>query len=231
VEVDEPRAAVTIRSGEWPPAEGTGDAAIQSFDADVDESAVRSTVTGYEEVVEGDVEVPDEVTFAKNVFLPLTTACTNACDYCAFYDTAENAEVMTHEEVRDTLERGVEAGCTEALFSFGTRPEVYPSIDDELSSMGYDGVLDYLYDACETALELGILPHSNPGYLERDEIERLSEVNASMGLMLETTAEVEAHEGYETKKPEKRIEVIENAGDVGVPFTTGFLVGIGETWR
>ncbi|XGI82906.1 7,8-didemethyl-8-hydroxy-5-deazariboflavin synthase subunit CofG [Halorutilales archaeon Cl-col2-1] len=183
------------------------------------------------EVDPEDVDKPDEVSFARNVFLPLTTACKNACDYCAFYDEAGNAEIMSWEEVEETLETAEETGCTEALFSFGTRPEVYPDIDERLDAMGHDTVLDYLYETCETALEMGVLPHSNPGVLELDEIRRLSEVNASMGLMLETTAEVDAHAGFETKKPERRIQAIDDAGKAGVPFTTGILVGIGETWR
>ncbi|MDY6765122.1 MAG: 7,8-didemethyl-8-hydroxy-5-deazariboflavin synthase subunit CofG [Halobacteria archaeon] len=178
-----------------------------------------------------DVDTPDEVTFARNVFLPLTTACKNSCDYCAFYDRADNAKIMSREEVRRTLRTGKEAGCTEALFSFGTRPEVFPTIEKRLEKMGFDSILDYLYVACEEALDMGVLPHSNPGLLTYEEMERLKEVNASMGLMLETTAEVPAHEGFETKKPEKRLEAIENAGKLSIPFTTGFLVGIGETWE
>jgi len=178
-----------------------------------------------------DTEKPDEVTFARNVFLPLSTACVNSCDYCAFYDERGEANLMSPEEVRDTLERGVRAGCTEALFSFGTRAETYPKISKELDDMGYDDTLDYLYDCCLEALELGILPHTNAGVVTYDEIECLAEVNASMGLMLETTARVEAHEGYATKQPKRRLRAIHDAGRAGVPYTTGILVGIGERWR
>lgn len=182
-------------------------------------------------VTPDDVDAPDQLTFARNVFLPLTTACKNSCSYCAFYDRAGEATLMTPEEVRETLERGSQAGCTEALFSFGTRPKVYPNINQELEEMGYSSILDYLYWACREALDHGLLPHSNPGLLTRDEMERLRDVNASMGLMLETTAEVEAHRGFESKKPEKRLESIRHAGELRIPFTTGFLVGIGESWR
>lgn len=179
----------------------------------------------------GDIEKPDEVTFARNVFLPLSTACVNSCDYCAFYDERGEANLMSPEEVRETLERGARAGCTEALFSFGTRAETYPSIRDELGAMGYDDTLDYLYDCCVEALDRGLLPHTNAGVMTYDEIERLAEVNASMGLMLETTASVEAHEGYATKQPKRRLRAIGDAGRAGVPYTTGILVGIGDTRR
>lgn len=178
-----------------------------------------------------EVETPETLTYARNIFLPLTTACKNACDYCAFYDRAEDAELMTHKEVQNTLEQGRKAGCTEALYSFGTRPEVYPRIKEQLNDMGYSSILEYLYWACETALNKGLLPHSNPGLLTYEEMQRLKEVNASMGLMLETTAEVEAHRGFESKRPENRLEAIRSAGELGIPFTTGFLVGIGENWR
>lgn len=179
----------------------------------------------------GDVDAPERLTFARNVFLPLTTACKNSCSYCAFYDRVDEASLMTPSEIRETLRRGRDAGCTEALFSFGTRPEVYPGIKEELTDLGFSSILDYLYWACEEALDHGLLPHSNPGLLTEDELRRLREVNASMGLMLETTAEVEAHRGFETKKPGKRLEEIRHAGELGIPFTTGFLVGIGELWR
>jgi FO synthase subunit 1 len=138
---------------------------------------------------------------------------------------------MSPDEVRETLERGVRAGCTEALFSFGTRAETYPAIREKLAALGYEDTLDYLYDCCVEALELGILPHTNAGVMTYDEIERLAEVNASMGLMLETTAKVEPHDGYATKQPKRRLQAIHDAGRADVPYTTGILVGIGETER
>jgi FO synthase subunit 1 len=201
-------------------SEGLGE-----YEADTDE------VDDLLSVKPEDTDAPNEVTFARNVFLPLSTACVNSCDYCAFYDKPGEASLMTPQEVRETLKRGARAGCTEALFSFGTRAETYPAVQEELDSMGYDDTLDYLYDCCLEALELGVLPHTNAGVMTRDELERLSEVNASMGLMLETTATVEAHEGYATKKPERRLRAIRDAGRAGVPYTTGILVGIGETRR
>lgn len=183
------------------------------------------------EVEAGDVEPPEEVSFCRNVFLPLSTACVNSCDYCAFYDSAEDAELMTPEKVEETLRRGREAGCTEALFSYGTRPESYPEIGRGLEELGFDDGVDYLYSCCERALDLGLLPHSNPGLLTYEELERLAPVNASMGLMLETTSDVPAHEPWETKQPERRLRHIRDAGELEVPFTTGVLVGLGEGWR
>jgi len=141
-----------------------------------------SEVDGVLDVTPEDVATPEEVTFARNVFLPLSTACVNSCDYCAFYDEPGEASLMTPDEVRERLDRGARAGCTEALFSFGTRAETYPAVDEKLDALGYDDTLEYLYDCCTEALELGILPHTNAGVMTREELERLSDVNASMGL-------------------------------------------------
>jgi FO synthase subunit 1 len=179
-----------------------------------------------------DVDAAPELTFARNVFLPLTTACRYTCTYCTFYDVPGEATLMSPEAVREQLQVGADAGCTEALFTFGDAPdERYTAIHDQLDDWGYDDVLDYLYEVCEMALDEGLLPHSNPGDLRQDELERLAEVNASMGVMLETTADVRAHSGSRKKTPERRLGTLRAAGEAGVPFTTGILVGIGETRR
>ena len=184
------------------------------------------------DVTPADVGSAAELTFARNVFLPLTTACRYTCTYCTFYDVPGEATLMSPETVREQLRVGADAGCTEVLFTFGDAPdERYTAVHDQLADWGYDDVLDYLYDACEMALDVGLLPHSNPGDLRREELERLAEVNASMGVMLETTADVDAHAGSRTKTPERRLGTIRAAGAAGVPFTTGILVGIGETRR
>jgi FO synthase subunit 1 len=208
----------------------TDDRETSGFDSGAYEADAKE-VDALLNVTPTDTDAPDEVTFARNVFLPLSTACVNSCDYCAFYDEPGDATLMTPDEVRETLERGTRAGCTEALFSFGTRAETYPAVRDQLNSLGYDDALDYLYDCCVEALDIGILPHTNAGVMTYDELERLGEVNSSMGLMLETTANVEAHEGYATKKPERRLRAIRDAGRADVPYTTGILVGIGEDRR
>jgi len=184
------------------------------------------------DVTPDDVASAPELAFARNVFLPLTTACRYTCTYCSFYDVPGEATLMPPEAVREQLQIGADAGCTEALFTFGDAPdERYTTIHGQLDDWGYENVLDYLYDACETALDIGLLPHSNPGDLRRDELERLAEVNASMGVMLETTADVGAHSGGRQKTPERRLGTIRAAGEAGVPFTTGILVGIGESRR
>jgi len=183
-------------------------------------------------VTPADVAPATELTFARNVFLPLTTACRYTCTYCSFYDVPGEATLMPPEAVREQLRIGADAGCTEALFTFGDAPdERYTAVHDQLDEWGFDDVLDYLHDACETALDEGLLPHSNPGDLRQGELERLAGVNASMGVMLETTADVAAHAGGRRKAPERRLGTIRAAGEAGVPFTTGILVGIGETPR
>ncbi|MFB6101896.1 MAG: 7,8-didemethyl-8-hydroxy-5-deazariboflavin synthase subunit CofG [Haloplanus sp.] len=183
-------------------------------------------------VTPADVGPASELTFARNVFLPLTTACRYTCTYCTFYDEPGEATLMPPEAVREQLRIGADAGCTEALFTFGDAPDDrYTAIHDQLADWGHDSLLDYLYEACEMALDIGLLPHSNPGDLRQDELERLAEVNASMGVMLETTADVDAHAGGRRKTPERRLGTIRAAGEAGVPFTTGILVGIGEGRR
>ncbi len=184
------------------------------------------------DVTPADVAPAPALTYSRNVFLPLTTACRYTCTYCTYYDVPGQATLMSPEDVRQVLEMGADAGCTEALFTFGDKPDArYEAIHEQLAEWGHDSVLDYLYEVCEMALDEGLLPHSNPGDLTEPEFERLREVNASMGVMLETTADVKAHSGNRRKTPGQRLNTIRAAGRSGVPFTTGLLVGIGETWR
>jgi len=194
----------------------------------VDEEDVERLLS----VTPDDVDSAPVLTYARNVFLPLTTACRYTCTYCTFYDVPGEATLMSPEDVRETLRMGADAGCTEALFTFGDEPdERYTEVHAQLEEWGHDGILDYLYEVCEIALEEGLLPHSNPGDLTESDFERLREVNASMGTMLETTADVDAHAGGRRKTPGQRLDTIRAAGRTNVPFTTGILVGIGETWR
>jgi len=204
--------------------------AAEAYDIDitVDESAVDDLLA----VEPSDVEPPAELTFARNVFVPLTTACRYTCSYCSYYDVPGEATLMSPEAIRDVVETGVAAGCTEALFTFGDKPDDrYTEIHAQLDEWGYDSIVDYLYAACEIALDAGLLPHSNPGDITEAEFRELREVNASMGVMLETTADVDAHSGGRRKTPGQRLNTIRAAGRAGVPFTTGLLVGIGEGWR
>jgi FO synthase subunit 1 len=169
------------------------------------------------------------ITFSRNVFLPLTTVCINRCGYCCFRTSVQEGCVVPPGEVLRTLDAGAALGCTEALFTFGERPGAVPGFSAELGKIGYTDILDYVYDLSLAAIERGLLPHTNAGILTYDELDRLREVNASMGLMLETTADVPAHRNSPGKKPAVRIEMIEDAGKLSIPFTTGVLIGIGET--
>ncbi|HTY14268.1 MAG TPA: 7,8-didemethyl-8-hydroxy-5-deazariboflavin synthase subunit CofG [Methanoregulaceae archaeon] len=169
------------------------------------------------------------VTFSKNVFLPLTTVCRNRCGYCIFRTPVGDHCIMAPEEATDVLARGAMAGCTEALFTFGEKPESEPGFSTYIHETGYDSILEYCHALCRVSIGAGLLPHTNAGVLDYDDLAYLKPVNASMGLMLETTADVPAHHNSPGKLPEARIETIENAGKLKIPFTTGLLLGIGET--
>jgi FO synthase subunit 1 len=183
-------------------------------------------------VTPSDVEAAPELTFARNVFVPLTTACRYTCTYCTYYDAPGQASLLSPEEVRDVCERGADAGCTEALFTFGDDPDDrYTEIHEQLDEWGHESIHTYLREACEIALECGLLPHANPGDQTREQMAEVADLNASMGVMLETTAEIDAHAGSRRKEPGQRLNTIATAGELGVPFTTGILVGVGEDWR
>ncbi len=169
------------------------------------------------------------ITFSRNVFLPLTHVCGNACGYCIFKEPVAEGCVMNPAEVKATIDRGAAFSCTEALFTFGERPELEAGFTAHLQKFGYDSILDYCYDMSKYALSKGILPHSNVGIITEEEMARMRTVTASMGLMLETTADVPAHRHSPGKEPAVRIEMIETAGKLKIPFTTGLLLGIGET--
>lgn len=172
---------------------------------------------------------PRTITFSKNVFLPLTSVCRNRCGYCSFRTPVQDGCLMMPDEVEALLVRGRDAGCTEALFTFGERPEEEPGFSRYLEKTGSDTILDYCEAMCKQSIEYGILPHTNAGILTCDEMKRLRKVNASMGLMLETTARLPAHNDSKGKEPEVRLAMMEDAGRLKIPFTTGLLLGIGET--
>jgi 7,8-didemethyl-8-hydroxy-5-deazariboflavin synthase len=169
------------------------------------------------------------ITFSKNVFLPLTTVCRNRCGYCCFRTPVREGCLMAPADVEETLRHGASLGCTEALFTFGERPEEEAGFLSFLHPLGYTSILDYCEDMCKKSIGHGILPHTNAGILSFEELERLRTVNASMGLMLETTARIPAHRGSKGKEPEVRLGMLEDAGKLKIPFTTGLLLGIGET--
>ena len=181
---------------------------------------------------------PGVVTYSRKVFLPLTNLCRDYCGYCIFRrDPGEpGAHTMTPEEILTVARAGEKLGCTEALFSLGDKPELlFPEMRDTLRHLGYKSTLHYLEAMCELVLrETSLLPHPNPGLLSAEWIARLAAVSPSMGLMLETTrrsllAPGAAHDNAPDKVPAKRLRTIEDAGKQNVPFTTGLLIGIGES--
>ena len=180
------------------------------------------------------------VTFSPKIFVPLTNLCRDFCGYCTFRKAPgePGAKTMTLDEVLSVVRQGKLLGCTEVLFSLGDKPEaIYPEMKNFLAEHGHQRTLDYLYEACKVVLEqTELLPHSNPGVMGKADLQRLKEVNASLGLMLESTSERlllagGAHDDAPDKKPALRLRTIEEAGRLRIPFTTGILVGIGETWE
>jgi FO synthase len=178
------------------------------------------------------------VTYSPKVFVPLTKLCRDVCHYCTFARPPRRGEraYMTIEEVLDVARAGAAAGCREALFTLGDKPELrYRAAREELAALGCATTVAYLERAARAVLEeTGLLPHLNPGVLSRAELARLAHVSASMGLMLETaSARLSArggpHFGSPDKLPARRLETIAWAGELGIPFTTGILIGIGET--
>ncbi|WP_136688898.1 7,8-didemethyl-8-hydroxy-5-deazariboflavin synthase subunit CofG [Halorhabdus amylolytica] len=202
----------------------------QEYDVDIEiDPAERERLLS---VTPEDVSGPSELSFARNVFVPLTTACRYTCTYCTYYDPPGQASLLSPEEVREICREGADAGCTEALLTFGDDPDDrYDAVHAQLAEWGHDSIHTYLREACEIALEEGLLPHANPGDQTHEQMAAVADVNASMGVMLETTADVRAHSGSRRKEPAQRLATIRTAGELGVPFTTGILVGIGEDWQ
>jgi FO synthase len=181
---------------------------------------------------------PGIITYSRKVFLPLTNLCRDYCGYCTFRRDPSDpgAHTMTPDEVVEVARAGEKLGCTEALFSLGDKPELlFPEMRETLRHLGYKSTLHYLEAMCELILrETTLLPHPNPGLLSAEWIARLAAVSPSMGLMLETTNESllapgAAHDNAPDKVPAKRLRTIEEAGKQNVPFTTGLLIGIGES--
>jgi FO synthase len=182
---------------------------------------------------------PGVVTYSRKVFIPLTRLCRDRCHYCTFATVPHRlpAAFLERDEVLAIAREGAAQGCKEALFTLGDRPEErWPAARQWLDERGYDSTLDYVR-ACAIAVleETGLLPHLNPGVMSWAELQRLKPVAPSMGMMLETTATRlfsepgGPHFGSPDKDPAVRLRVLDDAGRVGVPFTTGILIGIGET--
>jgi FO synthase len=185
-----------------------------------------------------DAQFGTRVTYSPKVFVPLTMLCRDRCGYCTFAKAPARvaAPYLTVDEVLAIARRGAELGCWEALFTLGEAPEArYPAAADWLAEHGYASTVDYLVHAAGAVLEeTGLLPHANAGALSQPELERLRAVSPSQGMMIETlAARLGApggpHHGAPDKTPERRLATLDAAGRAAIPFTTGILVGIGET--
>lgn len=178
------------------------------------------------------------ISYSKKVFIPLTNLCRDYCGYCTFRkDPGQpGAQTMTPDEVLAVAESGARIGCKEALFSLGDRPEaIFPEMRETLARFGHRTTLSYLAEMAKRVLnETGLLPHANPGLMGRADLEKLRQSSPSMGLMLESTSERLTlpgmpHHNAPDKLPSLRLKTIEEAGRLKIPFTTGILIGIGET--
>lgn len=179
------------------------------------------------------------LTYSRKVFVPLTNMCRDECGYCTFVQKpgSPDARIMTPDEVMEVVREGEKLGCKEVLFSLGEKPEQrYPEARDALAKLGHTSMIDYLVEMCRRVLdETSLLPHVNAGTLSDDDVANLKPVSVSMGMMLENVSRRllqrgEAHYACPDKVPLQRLRTLERAGQQGVPFTTGILIGIGETW-
>ncbi|MEY4162456.1 MAG: synthase, partial [Actinomycetota bacterium] len=205
-----------------------------------DDSFVRSLVDApLGELMERARAVRDaahgtRVTFSPKVFIPLTMLCRDKCGYCTFAQPPARLEkpYMTADEILAVARQGARNGCHEALFTLGERPELrYEVAADWLRSNGFDSTVHYLHDMAKLVLdETGLLPHANAGALYGDELALLRRVSPSQGMMLESLRDdLECHRGAPDKEPQRRIDTLCTAGELRIPFTSGILVGIGET--
>ncbi len=180
----------------------------------------------------------NELSYSKNIFVPLTRLCRDRCAYCTFKIEPGDAELfLTVDEVKELAEKGAALGCTELLFVLGDKPELkYKEYREALNAIGYKTTADYLIDVCKETLMDTLYPHSNLGLSTPEELAALRETNPSMGLMLENISDRllkkgQAHHGCADKVPKLRMQTMEYAGELRIPWTSGILVGIGETWE
>lgn len=180
------------------------------------------------------------MTYSRKVFIPLTNMCRDECKYCTFVQRPEsdNATIMTPEQVMTIVKQGQNMGCKEVLLSLGEKPELrYSKARKMLAELGFSSMIDYVANICDLILkETNLLPHVNAGTMDFAEFKKIKTVSASMGMMLETVSERllekgQAHFSCPDKIPATRIATIESAGKHKVPYTTGILIGIGETWK
>ncbi len=178
------------------------------------------------------------LSYSRKVFIPLTHLCRDVCHYCTFAERprARQSAYLSADEVLAIARSGAAAGCTEALFTLGDNPELrYRAAREALGALGHETTIDYLQAMCALVLrETGLLPHANPGVMSGSEIAGLRTVTASQGIMLESLSTQlgepgGVHYGSPDKQPHVRLETLQLAGELRVPFTTGILIGIGET--
>lgn len=178
------------------------------------------------------------MTYSRKVFVPLTHLCRDVCHYCTFAQTPKSNRppYLSEQEVLAIAKAGQEAGCAEILFTLGDKPELrYRAAREALYKLGYESTIEYLAAMCKSVLKhTTLLPHVNPGVMTYEEVALLRKVSVSQGIMLESISERlcekgQAHYGSPDKHPSVRLETIRNAGQLQVPFTTGILIGIGET--
>jgi FO synthase len=177
------------------------------------------------------------VTYSRKVFLPITNLCRDRCSYCTFRKDPRDPDAwtMSPEDIHSWLDRARAQGCKEALMCLGDKPELaYSSYRKTLADLGHATTTEYIHRACKMALSYGILPHTNAGVMSRDEMKLLKDVNVSLGLMLENISprlrqKGMAHFSAPDKDPAVRVRMIREAGELEIPFTTGILIGIGET--
>ena len=181
-----------------------------------------------------DAAFGSRVTYSPKVFIPLTMLCRDKCGYCTFAQPPARLEnpYLSAEQVLAIAKQGARMGCHEALFTLGERPELrYDVAKNWLKANGFDSTVHYLHDMAALVLkETGLLPHANAGALYKDELAFLREVSPSQGMMLESLRDdLECHRGAPDKEPQRRLDTLQWAGELNIPFTTGILVGIGET--
>ena len=191
--------------------------------------ALRSTAAAIR-----DEQTGTRITWSPKVFIPLTKLCQDRCGYCTFAEPPARVEApyMSSAEVLKIARKGARAGCHEALFTLGERPELrYPAAREWLDEHGYESTVHYLHSMAQLVLaETGLLPHANAGALDRNELALLRTVSPSQGMMLESiNPDLACHAGSPDKTPERRLATLEYAGELAIPFTTGILVGIGES--
>ena len=219
---------IAARAGNLP-----SDQAALSLAAETDLDALVATAKALRDQGHGNV-----VSYSRKVFIPLTHLCRDVCHYCTFAQPPKKGEraYMTPEEILAVARAGEAAGCREALFTLGDKPELrYRAARDELTALGYDTTLDYLRDMAQLVLdETSLLPHLNPGILTAEDLAMLRPVSVSQGIMLESTSlrlleKGQCHHGSPDKDPAVRLATLDAAGEQQIPFTSGILIGIGET--